>query len=399
MSRGLLRARGERMLVCLCVSLASACAAAGGSASSTTPQKRESPPAAATPAAPSAQEPVPALPPGLERVGSLPASRNSCIQCSDETTCWLNERGRLWQTLDGGRSWSLVFDAADRVSNESYQLINAREGWRLSIDGLYRTSDGGKTWAQSPSPLAPPNGEIKSFWFSADGHVGWLAGGMYRPLTAEEKRGGFPNRLTDANGERVLEQALFRSDDGGESWRRQPLPVERFGSLLGINFLDAAHGVVVGDRDFYRTQDGGDRWERPTLKRGCVRAEYMGDGYEAQLIDIEMLDAGRWWGTYSDGRIIKSLNGGKTWCDLLPPGGVEFDTPSRQFFVTLHFVDAEHGWGWGSDRLLYETRDGGATWHRVTEELRFDCMYFLNREQGFLVSDKGLFRLTGAAGR
>jgi len=56
--------------------------------------------------------------------------------------------------------------------------------------------------------------------------------------------------------------ALFHSSDGGQNWSKQPLAGET-GTIVSIQFSDAAHGVVTTDGGArWSTADGGASWTR-----------------------------------------------------------------------------------------------------------------------------------------
>lgn len=105
-----------------------------------------------------------------------------------------------------------------------------------------------------------------------------------------------------------------------------------------------------------------------------------------------MLGVKLWWLAYDDGRILRSTDGGISWCDLVEARKIQFEEGAYKYFTALHFVNAERGWGLGSDRFLYETSDGGKQWTRVSSEVRIDSMHFPNQTEGFLTSSAGVFR-------
>ena len=53
---------------------------------------------------------------------------------------------------------------------------------------------------------------------------------------------------------------LFHSSDSGETWSKQPLAGET-GTIVSINFSDAAHGIITTDGGArWSTSDGGVTW-------------------------------------------------------------------------------------------------------------------------------------------
>lgn len=327
---------------------------------------------------------------GWERLADTPGNGNGRgIQCVKDDVCWIYDSKTLWQSRDGGHSW---FSVNEIVGNEpplGYHFIGADIGWRYSLENLYRTNDSGKTWTIVATPLDLEKGELRSVWFSDD-KTGWVAGGVYRALTEEEKRIGVTNNAR--NGDQVLDAAVFRTDDGGNTWNRQPLSPVWEGRISDVRFFDKSRGLALGEIVYY-TDDGGKSWRRPVFKRGCVREKYLNDFYEASPQYVAMLDPNLWWLSFNDGRIVKSADGGRSWCDLLHPGGVAFSQGGPEYFTSLHFDTPEHGWGLGWDRFVYETTDAGATWKRLTSDVTVESMFFTNRSEGLVVSNEGVFRI------
>lgn len=92
------------------------------------------------------------------------SGRISCIDgvSGERNTLWVGTAGGgVWRSRDNGTTWKSVFDAnamsigAIRVSAKDPKLVyvGAGETWtRNSVgygDGMYRTTDGGKTWEKT----------------------------------------------------------------------------------------------------------------------------------------------------------------------------------------------------------------------------------------------------------
>lgn len=330
--------------------------------------------------------------PGLRRIGDTPAGKPAQeILCVDPQHCWLQQGRNLWRSWNGGQSWSLVNTLGEDEPLRRFDFYSEEAGWAVSGPDLYETEDGGRTWARKSSPFEK-QGEIRTVSALDRTETVWLAGGLYRRQTKEELKYGVPNNARV--GENVLEEAIFRTDNGGKSWQRQSLSPGLIGRILDVRFFDANRGVAIGENVFYYTTDGGARWTLPQLKTNCVPKEYLADTYGGQPVSVAMLDSKLWWLSYDDGRIVKSEDGGTTWCDLLQPGVVQFEENGPRYFAFLNFVSAEHGWGLGRDKRLYETKDGGISWTRVTSSITFDSAVFPDRSYGLLVSKAGVFRVT-----
>lgn len=61
---------------------------------------------------------------------------------------WLVEDGRIYQTDDGARTWTQVYQFATQGSLLALSFVNQSRGWAVTGSSqLLRTSDGGRTWS------------------------------------------------------------------------------------------------------------------------------------------------------------------------------------------------------------------------------------------------------------
>ena len=149
----------------------------------------------------------------------------------DPATMWAYlAGGGIWQTTDGGRTFTLVYDG-DAVAL-SAAVVGGRDVL-LGIEpftGLARSDDGGRTWRQLG---APPGTPVASMAATPDGRVVVIGSG----------------------------QGLHRSDDGGTTWQAL-IPSETF---LAVAVSDDGRTVVAVSRqtEVFRSDDGGATWARP----------------------------------------------------------------------------------------------------------------------------------------
>jgi photosystem II stability/assembly factor-like uncharacterized protein len=332
---------------------------------------------------------------GLIRVGDSPAIDSPAvnIQCVSEQTCWVNTPSLVWRSLDGGKKWQEIYRPSQDDHIVACNFVTSNIGWLISSYKILMTQDGGLTWTEKPSPLKYPHGEARSLWFLDDGQTGWVAGGIYRAQTAEELSLGVPPNTKDATRKKVLQEAIYRTTDGGNSWQEQSLQ-SLVGRIMEVRFLNKSQGIALGERMVYQTTNGGEKWESAIFKKNCIRRTFFDENYEATPSNVFVSSAAGLLLGYNDGRVLKSQDSGRSWCDFIEPRQVQFEsgTNEPEYFTDLYFETENRGWGLGWDRFLYQTKDGGRNWTKVTSEVRFESMSFWHNGNGILLSKAGIFR-------
>lgn len=146
-------------------------------------------------------------------------------------------------------------------------------------------------------------------------------------------------------------------------------------------------GVLVASAGF--TGDSGPSWElSPT-------------GVDARLRGLSVVSAGTVWASGSAGTVIRTVNGGRSWRQVGPPGTAALEFRDIEAFDTRRAVVLSIGPG--EDSRIYRTTDGGASW---TETFRnpdpaafYDCVTFLDDRHGLALSDPvdGRFRIASTS--
>ena len=316
--------------------------------------------------------------------------------------------GGVFKTIDYGRTWQPIFDdqptgsvgaLAVSVSNPEVVYVGSGEGLHrpdLSIgDGIYKSSDAGKTWAHlglrdgqqitqiGVDPRDPdhllvavaghpygPN-EERGIFLSLDGGKTFQ-----KTLYRDENTGAADVQFDPTNSQIVYASlweaqegpwengswngtngGIFKSSDGGKTWQqlKKGLPNEIVQAQLAIapsapKTLIAAVATLDGGK-LYRSDDGGENWtvaatdDRPGARIGGGDLPVMRiDPKDPQVVYAASVVC---W---------KSTDGGKTWDGFRgAPGGDDYQNvwinPNSPQVIFL-----------GSDQGAIITVNGGATW-------------------------------------
>ncbi|HMF56021.1 MAG TPA: hypothetical protein VK619_06655, partial [Pyrinomonadaceae bacterium] len=316
--------------------------------------------------------------------------------------------GGVWKTTDFGRTWTPIFDdqptgsvgsIAVSPSNPEIIYVGSGEGLHrpdLSVgDGIYKSTDGGKTWAhlglrdgqQIPQIAVDPRNPDRLFVAVAGHPYGpneergiyrSTDGGQHfeRVFYRDENTGGADVLIDPSNPETIYAAlwearegpwengswngtngGILKSTDGGTTWRTltKGLPGEIIQANLAIApsspaRLFAAVASTTGV-SLYRTDDGGENWSvvttdtRPATRIG-------GGDLPVLRVDPKNADV-----VYSASIVCwRSTDGGKTWTGIRgAPGGDDYQNvwinPTNTDIILL-----------GSDQGAIITVNGGKSW-------------------------------------
>ncbi len=276
--------------------------------------------------------------------------------------------GGVWKTTDGGTYWRNVSDGyfntaavgAIAVSESDPNVIYAGTG-EASIrgnvvhgDGVYKSTDAGKTW--------------KNMGLNDTRHIGKIQIHPQNPdlvYVAAFGHAWGPNE----------ERGVFRSKDGGETWQKVLYKSDRAGShdismdrnnprILYASIWQAQrypHTLISGGEEcgIWRSFDGGDTWEEITRNHGLPTGMLGKIGVVASPAQ-----SGRVWALVEaeDGAVFRSDDFGDTWLRLSEQSLLR-TRPWYYMHITADPQDPNTVWV--QNYGLWKSIDGGAEFTKV----------------------------------
>jgi photosystem II stability/assembly factor-like uncharacterized protein len=276
--------------------------------------------------------------------------------------------GGVWKTVDGGNTWLCVSDSnftsssvgAIGVAKSNPNIIYAGMGeveMRNNIsfgDGVYKSSDGGKTWKHI--------GLEKSY------AIGTIA---VDPKNPDIVYAAALGKIFGANKER----GLYRSQDGGATWQQVlsyddstgcvDVKIDPGNPLILYASMWRAHrtpySLSSGGKGsgLYKSLDGGSTWKLISENPG------MPKGLMGKIIcTISPVNPQRLYAVVENehGGVFRSDDGGASWSVV----STQNDLTQRPWYFSQIFADTKN------ENTVYilnvefwKSIDGGANWTRV----------------------------------
>ena len=143
-------------------------------------------------------------------------------------------------------------------------------------------------------------------------------------------------------------------------------------NLEDIQFIDANNGWAVGwDNTILKTTDGGQTW---VTKRSIVKGPF--------IYGVFFWDANKGWAAEDNGSILSTTDGGENWSEK---------STSAPYLLDFDFIDANNGWAFGGLGTILHTTDGGAQWtsQNTNQTNDFYAGKFFNADTGVAVGFLG----------
>jgi photosystem II stability/assembly factor-like uncharacterized protein len=352
----------------------------------------------------------------------------------------------LLRTADGGRTWQELQRAAYRpIRMEEIHMVDAVEGWGFGLDQehrrrVVRTGDGGSTWSDvTPSISTAAQGgslgqtrgaffldELRAWllagsagdrpgqlvlWRTTDGGRSWASStvleadsiGQTILLRFESEVYGWLIFNYSAYGDSYGAEpmTILRTRDGGQTWESllQVDPSDLgdlpYGGISDLDFADANLGVATIDYGFSTmpsvswTEDGGIGWTRQELpapetdpevfqRSDCRTVSPRFLTVQMVIVTVECHES------ISLGRVQErsftylTEDGGNSWQAFAFPGDQE-----------PQWINPELGWataGWPPDFDIYQTLEGGRSWTKISRVAWYGEVSFADEQTGWAVT-------------
>ncbi|MGE5457977.1 MAG: YCF48-related protein [Methanococcaceae archaeon] len=259
---------------------------------------------------------------------------------------------------------------------------------------ILKTTNGGKTWTEQPSPIIPFSWLNSVCFTSAD--VGTAVGSEGTVLRTTNggkswlrQNSGSINELnsvffTNADTGIVLETysqnpGILRTTNGGMTWTK--LPYNHTDLLKAMHFSDPNNGFIVGEYGMIlKTTDAGQNW---------IIQSY---GNARWLNDVFFVDKNYGFAVgysyeveypVSSSVIIRTTDGGNSWNRILGAFPPQLNS--------IYFQNKNTGWVVGNYGCILKTTDGGTTWNKLVSGTSQELfgVQFVNENIGWAVGTNG----------
>ncbi len=276
--------------------------------------------------------------------------------------------GGVWKTTDGGVYWENISDRLFKRASVGAMAVAPSDPNVLYIgmgettirgnvahgDGVYKSTDSGKTWTHMGLEDTRHIGRIRVHPQNADLVYVAALGHAHGP---NKERGVYRS----TNGGKTWEHILYRNEDVGvhdlamdpnnprilfaAAWRARRLPhiLQSGGEGCGL----------------FRSTDGGDTWTEITSKQG------LPGGMVGKIgVTVSGAKPERVWALIEaeDGALFRSDDGGETWQRL----SEERDLRTRPWYYMHIYADPQDPETvWVLNEKCFKSVDGGSTFVKI----------------------------------
>jgi photosystem II stability/assembly factor-like uncharacterized protein len=308
----------------------------------------------------------------------------------DANLCYGTDLGRTMRTLDGGATWAALYSHKVNDAGWSSLGLDVTNSYGIHFDpfdskrefitytdiGLFRSEDGGVSWASSTAGV-PREWLNTTYWVVFDPKV---RGRMWsvNSYTHDLPRPKMWRRSSVLH----YQGGVCRSDDGGRNWTKSNTGMDETAAthiLLDPTSPVSARVLYVAGfgRGIYKSSDGGRTW---SLKNAGVtqaqpfvwRLARSSNGALYAVVARRSEDGSI--GNSGDGALYRSTDGAEHWQAIALPQGtngpnglaVDPNLPDRLYLAAWARAAGGHGDGGG----IFLSQDGGASWKQILDKDR-----------------------------
>jgi photosystem II stability/assembly factor-like uncharacterized protein len=277
--------------------------------------------------------------------------------------------GGVWKTVDGGTTWKPVTDGkihsssvgaiAVAPSNPDIVYVGMGEselrGNVMQGDGVYKTTDGGKTWTHIGLDATQAIARIRVD--ANDPNLVYVAA-LGHPYAPGADRGVY--RSTD--GGTTWTQILYENDhSGAEDISIDPRNNKIiFATTWDVQRTPWSLSSGGPGSHLYKSTDGGDTWKDITRNQG------LPDGIDGKIGVAVSADSNRIYSMVENenGGIFRSEDGGATWAKISDDRNVR----QRAFYYTRLTADPkDKDVIYITNVRFYRSSDGGKTFKPIRQ--------------------------------
>ncbi len=291
---------------------------------------------------------------------AYPGKQDDICFIDDSNGWYCNGQGKIYNTHDGGKSWSLIFEKPGTFFR-CIGFIDSLRGFAGNVGTdyfpnvkdtvpLYQTTDGGKTW-------------------SAVDYTGPYVKGLCAIDIVKEQfinHGTIDYKYHFFGVGRVGSPAnMIVSDDGGKtftSWSmnedcKMVFDIKMFNRKEGFVCAANSDDITQSNALILYTKDGGHSWEKKYQSQRPFETTWK-VSFPSRKVGYVTIQSYNPDTTVKQQRVAKTTDGGNNWSEI----NLYEDATAREFGIG--FVNEKVGFV-GTVNSGYQTNDGGLTWTKT----------------------------------